>query len=63
MINYMLLDLSNPKVFKWFEPINDLEKQTCLVEMYISGYYGAYPNQEIFLDYLKKFGSNAAMLN
>ncbi len=62
MIDYMLLDLSNPNIFKWFEPINDIEKQMCLVEMYISGYSGVYPSPDLFNSYLKTFGSNGAML-
>lgn len=60
---YLLLDSSDPKVFKWFEPINDLEKQTCLVEMYVSGYSGIYPNPDLFNSYLKIFGSNGAKMD
>lgn len=53
MMSYMLLDLSNSKIFKWFEPVNDLEKQTCLVEMYVSGYIGTYPSNKMLMNYLK----------
>lgn len=60
---YLLLDSSDPKVFKWFEPINNLEKQTCLVEMYVSGYSGIYPNPDLFNSYLKIFGSNGAKMD
>lgn len=62
MDHYMLLDLSNPNIFKWFEPINDLEKQTCLVEMYVSGYSGIYPSPDLLNEYLKTFGSNASVI-
>ncbi len=52
------MDLSNPNNIKQFIPINDLEEQICAVEMYVSGYHGSYPSEDVFVYYMEKYGSN-----